>query len=134
MKINDGDGIAYTNRARGKKTTLSLEGKPKTDILKVRVVGREEATSAENARDMFLMRLLQGTAALGRSQFIRLLWFPRHDTPRSVPSVQCFFDKLNPSQNRVANAMVSGANLIDRVQGELVLQRLLTGVAHDSPI
>ncbi|OJT07637.1 ATP-dependent helicase upf1 [Trametes pubescens] len=117
VTINGGEVQAYTDRVRGKKTTLTYKGKLPTDIRSVRVVGREDATSAENARDMFIVRLLQGAAALDHSPFVCLLWFPRSSIPRSVHTPQYDFETLNPSQIRVANAMVSGGNLIDRIQG-----------------
>ncbi|KAL1940377.1 hypothetical protein VTO73DRAFT_8949 [Trametes versicolor] len=108
VKINGGEVNTQTYSARGKKTTLTFNGKLSTDIRSVRVVGREDATSAENARDMFIVRLLQSAATLDRSPFVCLLWFPRNSISRSVQTPQYYFETLNPSQIRVANAMVSG--------------------------
>lgn len=135
VKINGDEAKAYTDGAKGKKTTLTLKGKLRADIQTVRVIGREEATSAESARDSFIVQLLQAdSAALDRSPFVRLLWFPRRTVPQGVQAPQHDFEKLNPSQNRVANAMISGGNLIDRVQGaSFVQQRPPTDATYRRP-
>ena len=43
----------------------------------VRVVGKEELTNAERARDEFLLLTLRGELQVTDAKFIRFLWFPQ---------------------------------------------------------
>ncbi|KAH9856840.1 P-loop containing nucleoside triphosphate hydrolase protein [Lenzites betulinus] len=107
VKINGGEIHARVAGAKGKQTTLKLDGKLQGDICKLRVVGREEATCAESARDHFIMQVLQRKLTLNRSSYVKLLWFPTGKLSQSVPQVQYEFPSLNRAQRKVANAMIS---------------------------
>lgn len=100
--------------AEGKRTKVQIvRGHLHGDVETVRVVGREELTNAEQAREEFLLLLLRGEASLDQSLFIRILWFP--STFASTISARGAYYQstsfshfnLNPSQEKVANAMVS---------------------------
>ena len=108
--------------ARGKSTGLAVfKGKFKGEVNKVRVIGREESTNAESARELFVLRLLQGGVALDAAPYVRKLWFPGVDdlkgmAKRSKSAAHALnaaaqqiesFKKLNPSQRRVAVAMIA---------------------------
>lgn len=72
--------------------------------------GREELTSAELARDEFVLLLMQGVfPSLVESPYIRMLWFSTEKSPRYEPTAIPPFDpivfKLNQSQKRVVGAM-----------------------------
>ncbi|KAI0359312.1 P-loop containing nucleoside triphosphate hydrolase protein [Trametes cingulata] len=114
IKFNGNEVHATAVRARGRETTLRVfagtlanTGSVKT----VRVCGREESTSAELARDLFVVQLLRGQATLDRSLFVRLVWFPRGALARTGrdrdPADDEEFRLLNPSQRRVAAAMIA---------------------------
>ncbi|EIW59192.1 uncharacterized protein TRAVEDRAFT_122448 [Trametes versicolor FP-101664 SS1] len=103
--------VGQAVRADGKKTTLKVTGgNLRGDIKSVRVEGREELTSAELARDEFVLLLLQGVfPSLVESPYIRMLWFSTEKSPRYEPTAIPPFDpkvfKLNQSQERVVGAM-----------------------------
>ncbi|TBU59568.1 P-loop containing nucleoside triphosphate hydrolase protein [Dichomitus squalens] len=65
-------------RAEGKRTGVKVHGGNfRGGIERISVIGREEPTHAERARDGFILRLLQGAiSSLTRSPFVRALWFP----------------------------------------------------------
>lgn len=106
--------VGQAVHASGKTTKVQLtSGGFANNIERIRVEGREELTCAENARDEFLLRLLQGEISLRSSVFIDMLWFPsaQHLTRQSRPahdiSLSRAFVELNDSQKLVATAMVS---------------------------
>ncbi|KAI0737252.1 P-loop containing nucleoside triphosphate hydrolase protein [Daedaleopsis nitida] len=115
IEINGGEVKARAQSTKGKSTGLVvLHGKlPVAGATKVRVVGREEATNSERARDDFLLRVLQGEAVLHHSPFVRLLWIqtvaPKKCKKKESARVATppSFELLNPSQKRVALAMIS---------------------------
>ncbi|KAI0365889.1 hypothetical protein BV20DRAFT_1027212 [Pilatotrama ljubarskyi] len=111
IQVNGNEVHANAVRARGRESTLRVfSGKLTNKVTKVRVVGREEATSAESARDLFVVRLLQGNGVLDQSRFVRLVWFPKSEVTRRGnrgPANDEEFTSLNPSQRRVAAAMIA---------------------------
>ena len=125
MYIDGGKVKARTTGAQGKKTTLKLIGKGKLPdkVKKVCVVGREDPTNAELARDGFVRCVLQGEGAMNESQFVKMLWFSpagkgkggyrKKKTKMAVEDdVQIttpLFKKLNPSQQAVVRAMIGKA-------------------------
>ena len=69
--------IGCAHHAHGKTTTIQLrQGKLHGTVERVRVVGKEEPTGSERARDEFILLVLRGERTLIDSLFIRLLWFP----------------------------------------------------------
>ncbi|RPD58077.1 P-loop containing nucleoside triphosphate hydrolase protein [Lentinus tigrinus ALCF2SS1-7] len=109
-------------RAEGKETGIKIAGgNLRGGIERIRVIGREELTHSELARDEFILLLLRGhIASLTESPFIRLLWFP--PTIKSVPQRSpvgwasatelripgTAYSMLNASQKEVVHAMWSG--------------------------
>ena len=62
--------------AEGKTTKIQLmQGQYRNDITRVIVHGREELTCAENARDGFVLRMLQGKITMSNRTLIDLVWF-----------------------------------------------------------
>lgn len=105
--------VGHAIHVKGKTTTIKLRrGQFRGGIQTVRVVGREEPTNAECARDGFVLRLLRGEATLTNA-FIQLLWFPDrassslwgYPDPYNAPAFAHL--DLNPSQMRVAGAMIA---------------------------
>ncbi|CCM06043.1 uncharacterized protein FIBRA_08289 [Fibroporia radiculosa] len=102
-------------RAEGKSTTIKVtEGRFRRGIGSIRVVGREEPTNAERARDEFILRVLYGEASLSRSLLIQMLWFPSalgpaqcNITQKSTPENISTERELNASQARVVESMIS---------------------------
>lgn len=83
----------------------------------VRVVGRQDPTNSERARDEFLLHILQGKKTLRNSTFIRRLWFPSHRKHRSGNRIQAppgplYIPDLNDSQVEAVSAMVSEDPLV----------------------
>ncbi|KAI0697439.1 P-loop containing nucleoside triphosphate hydrolase protein [Cytidiella melzeri] len=98
----------------GKRTRIQvMEGQYRGGITSVSVQGREELTCAENAREEFVLRILQGKSKLRDRMFIDLLWFPTANSARAgtpvhpAPPRTKLFMGLNKSQREVAAAMVS---------------------------
>ncbi|RPD58061.1 P-loop containing nucleoside triphosphate hydrolase protein [Lentinus tigrinus ALCF2SS1-7] len=122
IEINGGEAHAQAVSTKGKSTGLAiLKGKLPTKVEKVRVIGREEATSAERGRDDHVLCVLQGRRFLNTSPFVQMLWFELSEKvavaalPSLIPKegikqsnkASPAFSKLNPSQRKVAMAMIS---------------------------
>ncbi|KAL7277493.1 hypothetical protein ACG7TL_008414 [Trametes sanguinea] len=111
IQINNGAMEARAFEAKGRRTELQIIGGralASADIVDVRVLGREEATSSELARDEYLSDLLEEVAVFDDSTFNRLLWFPdRKNFKRNRrQATDRQFDALNASQRIVASAMI----------------------------
>nr|VWO99307.1 Adenylate cyclase [Ganoderma boninense] len=125
VHINGGKVKALAIGVEGKQTTLKLLGKGKLpgNVDKVCVVGREDPTNAELARDRFVLGVLQGVEVMDESSFVKMLWFPPPNKGKGVhrkkgktsarvgeePGMQIntiLFQKLNPSQQAVVRAMI----------------------------
>ncbi|PIL32978.1 hypothetical protein GSI_05096 [Ganoderma sinense ZZ0214-1] len=128
VHINGGKVKALAIGVEGKQTTLKLLGKSELpdNVKKVCVVGREDPTNAELARDKFVLRVMQGVEAMDESPFVKMLWFPppsqgkgkgghRKKKAKAVEEdVQItspLFQKLNRSQQAVVKAMIGKAEL-----------------------
>ncbi|KAF8517303.1 P-loop containing nucleoside triphosphate hydrolase protein [Hysterangium stoloniferum] len=99
-------------RAEGKTASITVgEKRPIGGIEKIKVIGKEAPTNAENARNNFVLDVLTGESHLSSTPFIRILWFdaiPAPSTPRTdIPS-----GKLNESQHKVLCAMTGDAQLV----------------------
>ncbi len=113
---------ALATGQKGRETTLKLvKGKLPDKVKKVCVVGREDPTNAELARDAFVLHVLQAVEAMDDSSFVRMLWFPpgkgkaghRKQTKEAnasgeqdVQITTSLFKGLNPSQKAVVRAMI----------------------------
>ena len=88
----------------------------------VKVIGREELTNSEKARDELILLLLQGRKSLRNSPFIRSIWFLRwkklNNRDGSADVSQAEARELtqqmglNPSQQDVGLAMLSGPPIV----------------------
>ncbi|KAI0333205.1 hypothetical protein GY45DRAFT_320850 [Cubamyces sp. BRFM 1775] len=111
VEFNDGKMIARPVGATGKHTTLTISGGRvrAKEITHIRVLGREEATCAELARDFFITQILQGEMVLDVSPFVRMLWFPNRQKNKKAkkPATDEQFASLNDSQRRVAAEMIA---------------------------
>jgi hypothetical protein len=87
----------------------------------VRVVGKEELTNAERARDEFLLLALRGELQVTDAKFIRFLWFPRLTDAQELNAtgfgIASRVSSLNDSQNRALERMMSARPIVI-VQGE----------------
>lgn len=111
--------IGTPHQAKGKKTMISMSGAPRDvgGVTQVRVVGRQNLTNTEKAREKLIHCLLTGTKTLRESAFIRLIWFPLWKKlsfkATRIALDQDYADeiaskmKLNDSQRRVVVAMTS---------------------------
>ena len=112
-------------RASGKETGVVLTGgSVRGEVQRIRVIGREEQTNPERARDAFVLSALQGSiqSIAHSSPFIRALWFSSSIfMPRAVSSVvegsSPAFMSLNTSQKNVVRAMLSEDESIVVVHG-----------------
>ncbi|KAI0644790.1 P-loop containing nucleoside triphosphate hydrolase protein, partial [Trametes meyenii] len=112
LSINGGEMTARPFAASGRRTQLQvLKGNVRpSEISTITVVGREEATCPEVARDQFFTQLLQGHAVLTEAPFVRLLWFPESKAQkrRSHKAAKAAeFLELNHSQRVVSSAMIA---------------------------
>lgn len=83
----------------------------------IRVVGRQDRTSAEKARYQFLESSLAGSHRRGVPFFVKAIWFPKYlkghsgrqdsKTGPSFGNALQLLKKLNDSQREVATAMLS---------------------------
>ena len=104
----------------------------------------DDPSPTELARDAFLLRVLQGAAALDRSKFVKRLWFPPtsivktkgrentkaktiHGDEEDDEEIHISFDALNQPQKAAALKMVSKKELdaIVTVKGKLLLESVL---------
>lgn len=113
--------IGHARGAQGRTTTIGFLGARLTgELQSVRVVGRQDLTNTEKARDEFILLVLRGQRSLQESQFIKLLWFPpsgsrRRRKPITVDDTKLILiplQSLNESQSRVATAMISDRPIV----------------------
>jgi hypothetical protein len=122
----EGEVIGQAGRLDGRKTTLkNYSGNFSGQALRVRVVGREDLTLAERGRAELILLASRQERLLRDSSFIRLFCFPGPNETRIIrkiePSTQRApqRDKLNSSQSRVVDAMVTDVVPLVVVQGTL---------------
>lgn len=125
MTNADGDEfIGCAQRKSGKATTIQLhKGNLSGTVERVRVIGREDLTVSERARDEFILLVLRGERSLD-VPFICFLWFP---SLRNLPTKFAVDDtvyhpstaQLNDSQRRVVRAMLSDQNPLVIVHSEI---------------
>ncbi len=110
--------IGHAVRSEGKETGIKVVGGNfRGAVERIRVIGREESTNAELARDGFILLVLRGEiASLTESPFICTLWFPPNTPPQRPSRVRIgirdtaiqvpgAYMKLNASQREVVDAM-----------------------------
>lgn len=109
----------------GRKTFIASKASAKTEVTKVRVIGREELTSAETARENLILRIMQGEQAMVSPDlpFISLVWFPRRNKshPVRIKGAKLRSGRnsqlLNQSQSNVIEAMLNSKASIIVVHG-----------------
>ncbi|KAJ4468669.1 P-loop containing nucleoside triphosphate hydrolase protein [Lentinula edodes] len=122
-KVYQGEAV----RAKGKTTEISFRQgiSEASNISSVRIVGLEEPTPAEKARDTLLLRVLKDEDKLLDADFVRYLWFrtredeqillyPSPDFAGSTHSnaLKPYVRHLNDSQARVVTAMTSNDPIV----------------------
>lgn len=115
MNEHGDEFIGSARGAKGKTTNIRFTGKTLSGALQsVRVIGRQELTNPEKARDQLILDILQGKTTLRNSLFIRKLWFPssRDRLASLAPYQELSFPGLNASQVKVASAMISPSALV----------------------
>ncbi|KAJ7213060.1 P-loop containing nucleoside triphosphate hydrolase protein [Mycena pura] len=120
-------GQEFTGRAegvQGRVTDIKFDHAALTgELAAVRVVGKEELTNSEKARDEFMLRALRGELKITDARFIRLLWFmgPEERGELALPATRGTISTrvpgLNMSQMRTLNRMTSTMPIVI-VQGE----------------
>ena len=104
-------------RAQGHETGVKIAGGNwRGTIERIRVVGHEEQTNPERARDEFILRALQGHfPSIADSAFVQMLWFPLPTSKkcareRGLGGIEMqwrtdAFRGLNASQKQVVRAI-----------------------------
>ncbi|KAJ6623278.1 P-loop containing nucleoside triphosphate hydrolase protein [Mycena sp. CBHHK59/15] len=117
--LTDSRGREFTGRAQGangRLTDISFNKKQFSgNLTAVRVVGREEATCAEKARDEFVLRALLGEVRLAESCFVGFLWFPETQQLMATGTSDtegCAPPNLNASQRHALSRMTSTTPLV----------------------
>ena len=117
--------IGRAVHSQGKQTGIKVtSGNVRAGaIARIRVIGREELTHSELARDQFLLHLLQGIhRSLDQSPYINMLWFdteqmrPKMSHASAVKRMATRFP-LNESQKEVVAAMRSDNESLVVVHG-----------------
>ncbi|KAJ6468776.1 hypothetical protein C8R45DRAFT_434589 [Mycena sanguinolenta] len=107
--------IGRADGAKGRMTDIKFNGTALTgELAAVRVVGKEELTNAEKARDEFILLALRTELQVTDARFLRLLWFSeseqREDAPHVTSTLQTLTTRvpgLNASQRRTLEKMIS---------------------------
>jgi hypothetical protein len=120
IKTDRGQMVSRVGGVKGRTTTLmSLRGRLDGAVKSIQVVGREDLTVAERARDEYILLLLMNQRCLRTSDFVRTVWFPTAlPAPRGPPQHPTTQrPSLNPSQSRVVDAMMNPTIPLVVVQG-----------------
>jgi regulator of nonsense transcripts 1 len=112
--MTDVHGREFMGRAihaEGKETTIRAQSATTSGTFqRVRVVGREDLTNSERARNEFVLLVLRGERTLAESPFVRYIWFPSEDELQRSPvesTSHNISEEMNDSQRKVIAAMVS---------------------------
>lgn len=80
---------------QGKDTIITIDGADpdlgETDVDAIEIIGRDDLTNAEVARNSFINQLLQGKQSLQQSDFIRKIWFPSDEDKEDLNAVKATF-------------------------------------------
>lgn len=116
MVFTNERGVEFVGRAKhahGKQTRITLQGHISGTIESVRIVGREELTQSERARDEFVLLVLREERNPRESSFIEYLWFSPpaiiskdQGISAMVPLVDPYIRGLNDSQRGVVGSML----------------------------
>jgi regulator of nonsense transcripts 1 len=127
--MTNASGQEFTGRADGVKgriTDIKFDYAALTgELTAVRVVGKEELTNSEKARDEFLLLALRGELKVTDARFVRLLWFLEPEqrgeltAPATSGTIATRVRGLNGSQMRALARMISTMPIVI-VQGECV--------------
>ncbi|KAJ6468829.1 hypothetical protein C8R45DRAFT_938019 [Mycena sanguinolenta] len=117
--------IGRADGAKGRMTDIKFNGTVLTgELAAVRVVGKEELTNAEKARDEFILLALCSELQVTDARFLRLLWFSESEqredalhVPSTLQTITTRVPGLNASQRRTLEKMVSTMPVVI-VQGE----------------
>lgn len=113
--------VGYATKVVGKKTTLrTWKTQYRGTISRVSIIGRNDLTMAERARNEFILRVLRGETALSSPMILAL--FFNQQFPTSAPlivqnTIPNQFKTLNPSQQKVLRSMMTLADPITVVHG-----------------
>ncbi|KAK7462128.1 hypothetical protein VKT23_007731 [Stygiomarasmius scandens] len=128
--LTDQQGREYQGRAhqaQGKTTRVKFGSgqRPTGTIQNIRVVGQDDPTNSERARNTVLLKVLQGDVNLVNYDFIRYLWFPTAEDTRALghgdyyqedhyyeATVGFYASDLNASQKEVVKGMVSSRPMV----------------------
>ncbi|KAF7358641.1 Nucleoside triphosphate hydrolase protein [Mycena sanguinolenta] len=115
-------GKEFTGRAEGVKgriTDIKFHRAALTgELAAVRVVGKEELTNAEKARDEFILFALRGELQVTDALFVRLLWFcepgnrKKEPVPSTLRTTATRVSGLNESQTRTLAKMTSSIPVV----------------------
>ena len=112
MGHDDEEYRGDATHAEGRNTSIrTFDNVHSQEIKSVRVVGKEESTLAERARDEYILLLLQNepSASLHASEFVKMVWFPTdYILPCNYPKINSApqTGTLNESQSNVVRAMI----------------------------
>ncbi|KAJ7767924.1 P-loop containing nucleoside triphosphate hydrolase protein, partial [Mycena maculata] len=105
--------------AQGRVTDIKFHSAALTgELAAVRVIGKEELTNSEKARDEFILLALCGELKVTDARFIRLLWFlgpeQRREltAPATLPTIDTRVSGLNASQMRTLAKMISNMPIV----------------------
>lgn len=126
---HDNEYVGRANGTSGKRTNVKpYGGFGGGKITKIKVIGKEERTLSERARDTYLLLILQGQRDLSDPNFplIKHIWFPDLTTQALVKKQKQGSSRLgvfpgellNGSQAAVVDAMVNSESSFVVVHGK----------------
>ncbi|KAJ6468012.1 P-loop containing nucleoside triphosphate hydrolase protein [Mycena vitilis] len=120
--LTNTSGQEFTGRAdgvQGRVTDIKFKHAALTgELATVRVVGKEELTNSEKARDEFILLALLGELNVTDARFIRLLWFLEPEkrgeiaAPAMLQTITTRVHGLNASQARTVSKMMSNMPIV----------------------
>jgi hypothetical protein len=123
IKTDRGQMVGRVGGVKGRTTELmSLRGRLDGAVKSIQVVGREDLTVAERARDEYILLLLMNQRCFRTSAFVRTVWFPTAPPSPSGPPQHPITQRpsLNPSQSQVVDAMMNPIIPLVVVQGRSI--------------
>lgn len=141
IHLKNGDVItARPKRAQGRFTLVVTTQRLTDGVNRIRVVGREDRTSAEKARYKFLESSLTRSHRRDIPFFAKAIWFPKYlkghsgrqdaKTGPSFGNASQLLKKLNNSQREVATAMLSVSKRDSLVIVHGIIYHFVYGILH----
>jgi len=136
LRITDESGRTYPAhplRTKGKTTVITAHGAKISNPTAITVLGHQDPTNSERARELFLLQILQGVKSLKSFPLLQLLWLNSESHPNIETQFPFDEGNLNQSQKKVVSAML-GESDITIVHGISSIPNIYTDFFSDRSI